>query len=135
MIPQLRLTRAEERFPEGTFGWLRIQSEIFCATLEPPDLLNAASASSIPAQQYICERYSSSKYPDTFQIMNVPGRDKVLFHAGNRVKDTEGCVILAAMHGKLYGDRAVLNSGKTFKEFMRRLDDHSRLHLTIDEHY
>ena len=65
----VELIRLEENFDYGTFGALRINKEVFCVTLEPADLLNKQNVSSIPAQQYLCERYSSTKYPNTFQIM------------------------------------------------------------------
>ena len=131
----VRLIRLEEKFGIGTFGVLLIDARVFCVTLEPPDLLNASNVSSIPAQQYLCKRYSSTRYPNTFQIMNVPNRTKVLFHAGNFIKDTEGCVLLARKFGVLKHTRGVLNSGETFKQFMEIMDGVDTFHLTIKENY
>ncbi|MEA2065883.1 MAG: DUF5675 family protein [Thermotogota bacterium] len=131
----VRLIRLEENFQYGTFGVLLIDSEVFCATLEPADIENQRNVSSIPAQQYLCQRYSSAKYPDTFQITNVPNRSYVLFHAGNISAHTAGCVILAQYFGKLKGDRAVLNSGITFKSFMNIMTGVNEFHLTIKENY
>ena len=135
MIPVAELIRLEEDYRAGTFGVFRIQKEVFCVTLEPPDMENTRNISSIPAQQYVCERQVSLRFGETFQVMNVPGRNSVLFHAGNRVEDTEGCIILAQHYGKLKGDRAVLNSGQTFHVFMAIMEGHSRFHLTIREIY
>lgn len=131
----LELIRMEEDFYFGTFGVLKIDKRIFCVTLEPRDELNTPGVSSIPAQQYWCRRYSSSRYPSTFQIVGVPGRRKILFHAGNVMANTRGCIIMAQYFGKLNGDRAVLNSGKTFRDFMAMTDQLERLHLTITENY
>ena len=133
--PIIEVIRLEEHEKFGTFGVLRLQKRAFCVTLEPPDRENQQRVSSIPAQQYICQRYSSQKYPDTWQITNVPGRSKVLFHAGNTVEATLGCILLAQYFGKLKGDRAVLNSGNTFKAFMHATNGAKRLHLTIKENY
>ena len=135
MIPTIRLIRLEENYQHGTFGVLLVQTKVFCVTLEPADLQNLQNKSSIPAQQYICERYSSSKYPDTFQIMNVPGRNYVLFHSGNINEHTQGCVLLAQYFGKLKNNRAVLNSGKTFDMFMKLMTNYDKFHLTIKESY
>ena len=139
MIPNIRLLRAEENFDYGTFGLWIVQTRVFSVTLEPADLLNQPFVSSIPAQQYICERYSSPNYPNTFQIMNVPGRDKCLIHPGNIKKHIEGCIILAQHVGKLnvkgQEHRAVLNSGKTFDMFMKLMYGVKKFHLTIVEHY
>lgn len=135
MIPTIRLTRLEEDHDHGTFGVLTIMAKVFCITLEPPDKENLQSKSSIPAQQYLCQRYSSPKYPDTFQIMNVPGRSHVLFHAGNIDDHTQGCILLGQYFGKLKNNRAILNSGKTFKDFMTLMSGIDKFHLTIKEVY
>jgi len=134
IIPTVRLLRVEES-EQGTFGNLLICSQVFCVTLEPPDELNKRNISSIPAQQYLCKRIISPKFGETFEIVNVPNRDHVLFHAGNVVKHTEGCVILGQYFGKLQGDRAVLNLGTTFKEFMEIMKDVSMFQLTVKECY
>ena len=135
MRPIVELIRLEEDEIYGTFGVLKINKKVFCVTLEPPDKENQQSVSSIPVQQYICRRYSSAKYPSTFQVTNVPSRTKVLFHAGNTVDHTMGCILLGQYFGKLSGNRAVLNSGKTFNDFMAVLSGVKAFHLTVKEMY
>jgi hypothetical protein len=130
----LELIRLEET-GQGTIGVLKINKEVFCFTLEPSDELNKQNISSIPAQQYKCEKYYSQKHGWTFEVKNVPDRTFILFHAGNRIEDTEGCPLLGSEVGKLLGNRAVLNSGKTFHRFMTLLNDQEELHLTIREVY
>ena len=134
LIPTVRLTRLEES-PQGTFGVLTICSQVFCVTLECPDKLNECNISSIPAQQYQCIKMHSPRFGETFEIVDVPGRSHVLLHAGNIVDSTSGCVILAQYFGKLYGNRAVLNSGQTFKKFMEVMKDINSFNLTIKEVY
>ena len=133
MKPIIELVRLEENEEFGTFGVLKINKEVFCVTLEPGDLENKWNRSSIPAQQYICRLINSPMFGRTFEITNVPDRDHVLFHAGNRVKDTLGCVLLAQFFGKLKGDRAVLNSGATFERFMQIMAGIDEFHLTVQE--
>ena len=135
MKPIGEIIRLEENFKYGTFGVMKLNKEVFCVTLEPTDWENAPFISSIPAQQYTCKRIISPKYRRCFEIQNVPDRDHVLFHSGNVVEHTEGCVILAEHYGKLYENRAVLNSGNTYKEFMKRLEGYDEFHLTIKEVY
>lgn len=115
-----KLVRLEEA-PDGTFGALLIDGVIFCCTLEPPDLNNKVNVSNIPPGLYVCKRVNSPKYGETFEITNVPGRTHVLFHSGNVVDHTKGCVLLGEKWGKLKGDRAVLNSGYTFDKFLTTL--------------
>jgi hypothetical protein len=137
MIPSIEIVRLEET-KRGTIGVLKINKSLFCTTLEPSDELNAISVSSIPAQQYICERYSSDKYPNTFQVMDVPGRTYILFHAGNEIEHTEGCILLGEYFQKLNHDpeyRAIRNSGKTFSDFMTLMEHYDKFRLTITEVY
>jgi len=131
----LELIRLEENHQFGTFGVLKINKQVFCVTLEPSDRLNAPSISSIPAQQYQCARIISPKFGETFEVLKVPERENVLFHAGNIVADTQGCILLAQHYGKLNHNRAILNSGVTFKNFMRMLNGYDKAHLTIKEYY
>lgn len=135
MLPVVRLIRLEEDESFGTFGVLVVQAEVFCVTLEPADMENAPSVSSIPAQQYACQKVISPKYGETFEITKVPGRTHILFHAGNVIGDTAGCILLAQHFGKLRGDRAILNSGKTFVAFMSKMGKFERFKLTVKEHY
>ncbi len=134
MLPILEIIRLEDS-EDGVFGVLKINKKVFCVTLELPDRLNAQNISCIPAQQYICKRFDSSRYGKTWQATNVPGRCGVLFHSGNIVDHTWGCILLGEYFGKLQGDRAILNSGKTFKRFIEKLDKYSQLHLTIKDCY
>lgn len=118
----------------GTFGVLIIDKMPFCVTLEPPDKLNKVNKSNIPTGQYYCVKRHSEKYGETFEVIGVPERDSIIIHPGNVPNDTGGCIILAEHFGKIGEDRAVLNSGKTYKKFMQEIKD-DYFHLTIKENY
>ena len=129
----LELIRLEKSQTSGVFGVLKIFGECFCTTLEPPDLDNMQGVSCIPAGQYMCEFRVSPRFGETFEIMSVPDRTNVLFHAGNTIEHTHGCVLLGQSFGKLRYERAILNSGQTFRNFKDRLAGLSRVSLTIRE--
>ena len=133
LLPVLELIRLEEHHLFGTFGVLKINKSVFCVTLELSDRENIRDISSIPVQQYECHKFNSPKFGKTYKIMGVPGRTNVLFHGGNFIKHTTGCIILAQYFGKLKGNRAVLNSGATFKAFMNIMEPYEVFHLTITE--
>ncbi len=130
-IPTMRIVRLEENHQYGTFGVAILNTEIFCITLEPADWFNKPNISCIPAQQYLCRRVITPNHGETFEVMNVPGRSKILFHAGNYIKDTLGCIILGQYAYKLKGERAVLNSGRTYTDFMEKMRGDDTFHLTI----
>ena len=131
----LELIRLEENELFGTFGVLKINKQVFCVTLEPSDKLNAPCVSSIPAQQYKCVKIHSPKYGITYEVTKVPNRSNILFHPGNVIAHTQGCILLAQHYGKLNHNRAILNSGVTFQNFLKTLKDHDEVHLTIKEVY
>lgn len=97
----VRLVRLEKS-EQGLVGALIVDDRFICVTLERDDTFLKPGC-------YECDRYSSEKYPDTFEIM-VPGHTKVLFHSGNDEDDTLGCVLVAQYTGYLEGKRAVLNT-------------------------
>jgi len=120
-----------EDSPEGCFGVLRIQKQVFCLTLEPPDIVNKAWTSCIPAQQYICTVVNSPKYGATYMVRDVPNREHIVIHWGNWIEDTEGCILLGDSILRSGGRRGVANSRNTFNSFIEYLEGAPELHLTI----
>jgi len=134
MIPiHVEIIRFEDSYQYGVFGVLLIGTEAFCMTLEPPEFENKKNFSCIPAGQYECVRIMSPNFGTTYEICNIQNRDHVVFHPGNKVEDTKGCPCLAEKLGKLKGDRAILNSGKTFRDFMNKMQSYPEFRLTIKE--
>lgn len=133
----LTLVRLEEDYAAGTFGVLLVDGQVLCWTLEPRDEENVTNVSSIPAQQYTCQRITSPRYGETFQVMDVPDRTNVLFHWGNWQQDTLGCILLGESIGVLQGagTRGLVNSKKAFLWFMAALRDVQTAFLTIREAY
>lgn len=129
---KIKLIRVEVS-ENGSFGVLLINGQIFCVTLEPPDKGNQQNISSIPSGMYVCKKIISPKYGETFEVKGVPNRSHILFHSGNIVTHTKGCILLARKFGVLKNDRAILNSGTTFRKFLRRLNDIDEFELNIVE--
>lgn len=117
-----------EMSSQGALGVLVLDNEAFCCTLQPD--WNDPEWFCIPDGDYTCKRFHGKKWPDTFEIM-VMGHTALLFHAGNTEADTEGCILLGASFGKLKGNRAVLNSGTTFREFLTRTQSLHSFTLSI----
>jgi hypothetical protein len=126
-----RIVRLEQS-SQGALGVLLLNSKIFCFTLEPD--FTDEKKHQIPAGVYKCKRFHGIKWTDTFEIV-VEGHTAVLFHAGNTEDHTLMCVLLGATTGKLKGQRAVLNSGVTFENFMGMLYDVMEFDLKIEDCY
>lgn len=87
-----RLTRLAE-VKRCTLGMLIDESMRHrFATMERPWRDNRPDVSCIPPGIYLCAKYRSKKFGDTFIVKDVPGRSGILFHEGNVVADTRGCI-------------------------------------------
>ena len=127
-----------------TMGAFQFAGRPFALTLERPWLGNRRSESCIPLGDYLCYRCSSSpdydfkdspRFGDTFQVFDVEGRSKILFHKGNRFQDTHGCIIVAEQFGSLGGQEAVLDSAAGYGEFMALLRHDTEFSLSITDHF
>lgn len=121
----VEILRIKDLLNDGTRGALRIEGRFQCYTLELPWKDNQKDISCIPLGNYVCSKVKNvytrhgSLIPVTFEIKDVPNRSGVLFHAGNFLTETLGCVLLgeAAAHGP-----SVLSSGLAFAKFLETLD-------------
>jgi hypothetical protein len=135
----LELLRVAYR-EEGTFGVLldrgrardlSTAGEPFAVTLELPWRDNRPRESCIPTGEYVCRRVKSPRFGDTFEVAGVPGRSHILFHAGNWITDSLGCILTAEQFERLEGRMAVAHSGKGFAEFLARLAGESAFDFMV----
>lgn len=129
-----------QRFAEGLDGTLGTLMGL--ATLEEEDRNNERGESRIPAGVYTCRpsRYHAGGY-DTWEVTDVPGRSRILIHAGNTEENTAGCILVGLQHGTLEvvdeetGQRrrksAVLRSRDGFRQFMDLLSNLDAWELEI----
>jgi len=104
----------------STIGILTLNYKNYGVTLELPYNNNLNDISSIPAGDYFGKFYKSPKHGDTIEII-VPGREKILFHIGNKPKDTIGCVLIGEKT-KENEQSYIINSTKQFKEFQKTIN-------------
>ena len=85
----------------------------------------------IPAGVYSCLRTNSPKFGNTFEVMKVPNRSKILFHAGNLAADSRGCILVGHGFDLVNGGQGVVSSKKEFAEFLALQADVMGFTLTI----
>jgi hypothetical protein len=109
--------------PFGTYGNLFLGGTRLY-TVEQPWRLNERQRSCVPEGDYQLIKHNSSKYPNTFALINpalnvyyqpgpgVPesGRKAILIHPGNVPEDLMGCISPGMSVGYLRDRWAVLNS-------------------------
>jgi hypothetical protein len=102
---------------QGTFGVLRIGQVPFALTLERPWRDNETNVSCIPPTEYICRRVHSPKFGETFEVQGVERRSHILFHKGNTIENTKGCILV----GEQFDGTKLAHSGAGYGEFMAKL--------------
>jgi hypothetical protein len=123
----MTLTRTAHE-SSGIYGVIESGAILRLCTLEH----SYDNKAKIPAGNYTCKRslhklHSTTEPFETFQVMDVPGHDNILFHWGNYNKDSEGCVLLGKAR---QGDMIVL-SKDAWQEFMRVLNGQDDFKLTV----
>jgi hypothetical protein len=98
---ELTLIRIEKT-KTATRGVMLLNGFASFCTLEPPanplECLACVpeGTTCIPEGTYNCGPHSSAKFGNTFEVLNVPDRTEILFHAGNFPKDTHGCILIGS---------------------------------------
>jgi hypothetical protein len=78
----------------GMFGVMFVDNRPYCMTLERPWLDNQRNISCIPSGIYKVVPHNGAKYKGVWRLENVPNRAGILIHAGNTMKDTDGCILV-----------------------------------------
>lgn len=101
-----------------TLGYLqdKTTSNILCVTLENPWLENQTNISCIPEGSYESIPYSSIKYPNVWELQNVKNRSKILIHAGNFERDTQGCILVGRTIADYNSEKMVTHSRNTLNK-------------------
>lgn len=124
----LKLTRFAY-LKDCTVGRLNVGGTLFF-TIEKPWAGNQAFGSCIPEGFYHIERYSSAKFRDAFEVVDVPERSKILLHRGNTADDVSGCIAIGELH-TIYNDQHRVTQSRLAFERLKRLVGNNDLTLTI----
>lgn len=133
-MKQLRLVRVSEHL-NATLGVLVVDGQPIFSTLEDKWNDNERLISCIPCGQYLVKRHVSPKFGECFQVVDVPGRDAILIHAGNTHKDTHGCILLGMSFGTLGPETAILSSKLAMTNFMALMLGQDTASLEITKGY
>lgn len=112
---------------EATMGELLIGHRVY-QTIERPWLNNIPFKSCIPEGEYLVKAYSSKKFPDVWELQDVPGRSKILIHVANFATDVHGCIGVGL--GK--SGHMVLDSKKAINQLRGLLPEEFRLRIRTE---
>lgn len=115
---------------DGTLGDLFRMDKLLCFTLEPKD--------AIPKGTYkLVWTHSPRLNKMTPRLVDVPGHEGILIHAGNTVADTEGCILVGNGWSQDKNQNITLQDSRsarnTVYELMEAdLADHGYAEIEID---
>ena len=100
-------------------------------TLERPWIFNERKVSCIPTGTYLVKRHVSPKFGQCLKVQDVKGRSDILFHSGNVVNDTLGCILVGLSAGSADdSDTAMIyNSRKAMAVLLALVDKEIVLHI------
>ena len=132
MTVEIRRIPKPDGDDRGTPGVLLLDGRFECFTLENPWLRNEPNVSCIPRGVYRLRRRQSPRFGDTYQVEDVPGRSHILFHGGNRERDTRGCILVARqLKWAPGGEPALIGSQKALRPLLRRLREGGKEHFVV----
>lgn len=118
-------------------GILILDGEPLLASLELPWKNNQQQVSCIPEGEYSCNRVlnrtttGGSHLNVTFEVKDVPGRSGILFHPGNTVEDTKGCILLGESFDSWGNIFAIIHSRTGFKKFINLVGKEEQISLKV----
>ena len=131
---KLRRVRVSE-YNGATMGVLCVNDMPEFVTLEDAWRDNERQISCIPVGRYKVKQRLSPKFGATWQVMDVPERYHILFHAGNTHKDTHGCILLGMQFGRIGSESAILASKSAFNRFMDLMAGTPEAELVVIDSY
>ncbi|WP_121667629.1 DUF5675 family protein [Mesonia aquimarina] len=89
----MELVLKRSYFKEGCNSSLFIQGKLICHCIELPWKKNIRSQSCIPEGKYRLKMRYSPKFKWHLHVLDVPGREFILFHPANHaLRELRGCI-------------------------------------------
>lgn len=127
---QIKLTRFAYT-NMGTFGEMYLDG-VRLVTVERPWINNEPNISCIPKGTYLVKpRYYNRGGYKAMEVCDVPQRTHILFHIGNTMHDSAGCILVTGREGVVNGMWAGIGSKNAFGYFMSIVGD-TEHQLVID---
>jgi len=117
--------------PFCTIGRLLAGNEAW-ATIERPWVNNEPNISCIPEGVYTCSKYSSRRFPRTYQVDDVVNRSYILFHVANQASEVQGCIGLGKSIS--FNDYRVVNSRIAMNEFIDFMSERENFDLKVTQY-
>lgn len=138
-IPNNSLILYRTYYETGTHGELVFPDGEVLFTLENPWLDNKRHESCVPEGTYsllfrespLVSRLTMNDHTFSYELMNVEGRSNIIFHQGNYVKNTDGCILLGNRLDFQYTTPVVWQSRPTFDKFIQMMHNNPQINKIL----
>lgn len=115
----------------GVLGYLFFNNKRICTTLENPWRNNEPMMSCIPEGEFICTADYTGKFR-WWRIDCVIDREGIEIHEGNKVDDTQGCILIGKLDSETMdkGRLWIRESKKTLNMLKNTLPNEFKLIIT-----
>lgn len=113
----MQLTLIRTYYTTSTEGELYINGEFFCNTLERPlKQYDKVCKGCIPEGIYEVEVTMSPRFKKDLPLLkNVPNFEGIRIHGGNKIDDSEGCILVGEYLSKDWIKNSQITLGKLIK--------------------
>jgi hypothetical protein len=112
--------------PRSVVGELKLDGADVGFCLEPPK--DHPTHPCIPAGRYRVTRYLSPRFSrEVLMLHDVPGREAIEMHVGNRGFETLGCLLVGLSRGNDY----VAHSAAALDALLTKVDGAEEIYITV----
>lgn len=131
MIKPIITIQREKSTSNGIIGTLIYNGHTY-KTLELPYKKNQKYISSIPTGTYYGDIRKSRKNGWCIQLQKVKNRSAIQIHAGNKIADTRGCILLGLTSTRTTsGEYLLANSKYAIRTLLNQLPIHETFKIII----
>jgi len=138
-VPNNRLILYRTYYEKGVHGELLFPDGSSLFTLENPWLNNVRRKSCVPEGTYsllyrespLVTRLTMGDHTHSYELTKVKGRSHIIFHQGNYVKNTDGCILLGKRKDFQYSTPVVWQSRPAFDIFMQMMHNNSQINKIV----
>lgn len=138
-VPDNHLILNRTYYKNGTHGTVEFPDGTTFETLENPWLNNKNSISCIQEGEYVLkmrnspvvERTSKGEFQKGWEVTDVPDRTYIMWHVGNYVRNTEGCILVGKTRDFADGYPVIWSSAIAFRSFMGKMTENETWLLSV----
>ena len=152
-LPEERVEELDNPAHVAAWNGFAPQNVFSCHTLEKPwvdvndDGVSDRNVSRIPRGVFRLARDDAGRFVDayrknwghTFVPMvkdgEIPGRSQILFHTGNDVDDTAGCILVGEAADTATVPWKIINSREVYKTFYTVFEKFNPEYILINQHW